>query len=95
LAGPKNFGAKVENPKNFPVEILKTGKSSGKIRNVPKIFALIWQVPEKIPAHHLSLFAGFFGNNNSRDKKPHHNGRVRHNTGPVPFIRSADALSRI
>jgi hypothetical protein len=36
LAGPKNFGAKVENLKNFPVEILKSEKSSGKIQKNPK-----------------------------------------------------------
>ena len=50
MAGPKKVGAKVENPKKIPVEILKSGKSYGKIRNVPKIFALIRLVPEKIPA---------------------------------------------
>jgi hypothetical protein len=50
LAGPKNFGAKVENLKNFPVEILKSEKSSGKIRKILKKIALIRPVPEKIPA---------------------------------------------
>jgi len=47
LVGPKNFGAKVKNPKIFPGENFLAENFQEKIRNVPKIFALIWQVPEK------------------------------------------------
>jgi hypothetical protein len=49
LAGPKNFGAKVENPKNFPVEILKSEKSSGKIKKILKKCVLTGRLPEKEP----------------------------------------------
>jgi hypothetical protein len=38
LKKEKNVGAKVGNLKKFPVEILKTKKSSGKIRKRPKKF---------------------------------------------------------
>jgi hypothetical protein len=47
LKNLKKVGAKVENPQNFPVEILKSGKSSGKIRKILKKIAQIWKVPEK------------------------------------------------
>jgi hypothetical protein len=45
LKNRKNFGAKVENPKNFPVEILKTQKSSGRKFVRPNFFGWKSKMP--------------------------------------------------
>ncbi|MGA2698855.1 MAG: hypothetical protein ABSE74_04355 [Methanoregula sp.] len=84
MAGPKNFGAKVENPKNFPVEILKSEKNSGKIRNVPKIFALIWLMPEKIPARMQQIFHNLPSDLCRRVAKPT-KSQIRSAAAPDPF----------
>jgi hypothetical protein len=47
LEKEKKVGAKVENPKNFPVEILKTQKSSGRKLVRPDFSGRKTKLPEK------------------------------------------------